>query len=93
MLGIFPLSHNESFSFSLRSRLLHHLISENVLNVSLTDEVSTNLGEVESRENGPDLEFRYHDHDQMTRYLRSVSARYPALTALYSIGKSVQGWY
>ncbi|XP_022814243.1 carboxypeptidase M isoform X1 [Spodoptera litura] len=55
------------------------------------DEVSTNLGEVESRENGPDLEFRYHDHDQMTRYLRSVSARYPALTALYSIGKSVQG--
>ncbi|XP_075978004.1 carboxypeptidase D isoform X3 [Anticarsia gemmatalis] len=56
-----------------------------------TEEVSTNLGEVESRENGPELEFRYHDHDQMTRYLRAVSAKYPALTALYSIGKSVQG--
>ncbi|XP_026734326.1 carboxypeptidase M-like isoform X2 [Trichoplusia ni] len=55
------------------------------------DEVSTNLGEVESRDNGQELEFRYHDHDQLTRYLRSVSARYPALTALYSIGKSVQG--
>lgn len=55
------------------------------------DEVSTNLGEVESRENGLDLEFSYHDHDQLTRYLRAVSARYPALTALYSIGKSVQG--
>lgn len=55
-------------------------------------EVSTNYSEIEPRDNGrPDLEFRYHDHDQMTRYLRAVSARYPALTALYSIGKSVQG--
>ncbi|XP_012551013.1 carboxypeptidase D isoform X3 [Bombyx mori] len=55
------------------------------------EETSTNLGEVESRENAPDLEFQYHDHDQMTRYLRAVSAKYPELTALYSIGKSVQG--
>lgn len=55
-------------------------------------EVSTNYSEIEPRDNGgPDLEFRYHDHDQLTRYLRAVSARYPALTALYSIGKSVQG--
>ncbi|KAJ0176567.1 hypothetical protein K1T71_007746 [Dendrolimus kikuchii] len=56
-----------------------------------TDALATNLGEVESRENGPNLEFRYHDHDELTRYLRAISARYPALTALYSIGKSVQG--
>ncbi|XP_028171649.1 carboxypeptidase D isoform X2 [Ostrinia furnacalis] len=56
-----------------------------------TEELSTNLGEAEPRDNGLDLEFRYHDHDQLTRYLRAVSAKYPALTALYSIGKSVQG--
>ncbi|XP_026499573.1 carboxypeptidase M-like isoform X4 [Vanessa tameamea] len=55
------------------------------------DDVSTNLSEVESRESGPELEFKYHDHEEMTRYLRAISARYPALTALYSIGKSVQG--
>lgn len=57
----------------------------------LAEEVSTNIGEAEPRDNGLDLEFRYHDHDQLTRYLRAVSAKYPALTALYSIGKSVQG--
>nr|UPI76696.1 M14 metal carboxypeptidase 19 [Antheraea yamamai] len=54
-------------------------------------ETSTNLGEIESRDTGVDLDFQYHDHDQLTRYLRAVSAKYPALTALYSIGKSVQG--
>lgn len=54
-------------------------------------QATTNLGEVESRENGLELEFNYHDHEQLTRYLRAISARYPALTALYSIGKSVQG--
>lgn len=62
------------------------------------------------------LDFVYHNHDEMTRFLRYVcfvgfrgflrviqylhtfsignratSARYPNLTALYSIGKSVQG--
>ncbi|XP_069359345.1 carboxypeptidase D isoform X4 [Maniola hyperantus] len=55
------------------------------------DDVSTVTGEVEPRESDPVLESKYHDHDEMTRYLRAVSARYPALTALYSIGKSVQG--
>ncbi|XP_065090058.1 carboxypeptidase D isoform X1 [Ochlerotatus camptorhynchus] len=37
------------------------------------------------------LDFIYHNHDDMTRYLRATTARYPNLTALYSIGKSVQG--
>lgn len=37
------------------------------------------------------LDFVYHNHDDMTRYLRATTARYPNLTALYSIGKSVQG--
>ncbi|XP_025832319.1 carboxypeptidase M isoform X2 [Agrilus planipennis] len=36
-------------------------------------------------------EFKYHDFDQMTRFLRETTAKYPSLTALYSIGKSVQG--
>ncbi|XP_037294533.1 carboxypeptidase M isoform X2 [Manduca sexta] len=61
---------------------------ENILNGG---DVSINLGEVEPRDSGADLDFHYHDHDQLTRYLRAVSAKYPALTALYSIGKSVQG--
>lgn len=43
------------------------------------------------KDNGLNLEFKYHDHDEMTRYLRATSARFPNLTALYSIGKSVQG--
>jgi hypothetical protein len=37
------------------------------------------------------LDFVYHGHDDMTRFLRQTTARYPNLTALYSIGKSVQG--
>ncbi|KAM7350104.1 carboxypeptidase D isoform 2-T3 [Cochliomyia hominivorax] len=37
------------------------------------------------------LDFVYHNHEELTRFLRSTSARYPNLTALYSIGKSVQG--
>lgn len=43
------------------------------------------------KDNGLNLEFKYHDHDEMTKYLRATSARFPNLTALYSIGKSVQG--
>jgi len=42
------------------------------------------------REDGS-LDFSYHDHDAMTSYLRSVAATYPNLTALYSVGRSVQG--
>lgn len=56
-----------------------------------SDGGSTSISEIESRDAGPELEFKYHDHEELTRYLRAVSARYPALTALYSIGKSVQG--
>ncbi|XP_048519633.1 carboxypeptidase M isoform X2 [Dendroctonus ponderosae] len=37
------------------------------------------------------LEHKYHHFDQMTQYLRQTTARYPSLTALYSIGKSVKG--
>ncbi|CAL4064786.1 unnamed protein product, partial [Meganyctiphanes norvegica] len=37
------------------------------------------------------LEFDYHNYDAMTNFLRKMSATYTNLTALYSIGKSVQG--
>ncbi|XP_042228787.1 inactive carboxypeptidase-like protein X2 [Homarus americanus] len=37
------------------------------------------------------LDFEYHDYDSITNFLRSMSATYPNLTALYSVGKSVQG--
>ncbi|XP_018561193.1 carboxypeptidase M isoform X2 [Anoplophora glabripennis] len=37
------------------------------------------------------IEYKYHDFDMMTKFLRQTTARYPSLTALYSIGKSVQG--
>ncbi|XP_071520920.1 carboxypeptidase D-like isoform X5 [Panulirus ornatus] len=37
------------------------------------------------------LDFEYHNYARMTDFLRSMSATYPNLTALYSIGKSVQG--
>lgn len=38
-----------------------------------------------------ELDFVYHDYNEMTKFLRATSARYSNLTALYSIGKSVQG--
>lgn len=40
-----------------------------------------------------DIDFKYHNYDRMTRFLRDTTVRYPSLTALYSIGKSVQGRY
>uniref|UniRef100_A0A336KP86 CSON013749 protein n=1 Tax=Culicoides sonorensis TaxID=179676 RepID=A0A336KP86_CULSO len=39
---------------------------------------------------GNSLDFVYHSHEEMTSFLRSTTARYPNLTALYSIGKSAQ---
>lgn len=38
-----------------------------------------------------DIEFKYHNHDEMSRFLRTTAHRYANLTALYSIGKSVKG--
>jgi len=39
----------------------------------------------------PKLSWQYHNYTSMTTFLRHVSTIYPNLTALYSIGKSVQG--
>lgn len=37
------------------------------------------------------VEFTYHNYDQMTAMLHNYNNTYPHLTQLYSIGKSVQG--
>ncbi|XP_063973821.1 carboxypeptidase M isoform X3 [Diachasmimorpha longicaudata] len=37
------------------------------------------------------IDFKYHNYDQMSRFLRTTSLRFQNLTALYSIGKSVKG--
>jgi hypothetical protein len=37
------------------------------------------------------VEFKYHKYDDMTNFLRTTSSTFPNLTALYSIGRSVQG--
>nr|CAH7766944.1 unnamed protein product [Callosobruchus chinensis] len=37
------------------------------------------------------IDYKYHNFDRMTKFLRQTTARYPSLTALYSVGKSVQG--
>ena len=37
------------------------------------------------------LNFTYHNFDELTLYLRDVAETYPDITHLYSIGKSVEG--
>jgi len=34
---------------------------------------------------------QYHDYDQLTSFMSSTAARYPAITRLFTAGKSVQG--
>ena len=37
------------------------------------------------------IDFAYHNFNQMTELLKNVSARFPDLVHLYSLGNSVQG--
>ena len=46
---------------------------------------------ISSRAVHPRLSFDYHNYTSMTTFLRHVSTIYSNLTALYSIGQSVQG--
>lgn len=39
------------------------------------------------------IDFNYHNHDEMTSILNNLNQQYPDLTALYSVGKSVEGRY
>ena len=38
------------------------------------------------------LDFVYHNYAALTSYLKNVSEKYPNITHLYSIGKSVEGF-
>lgn len=40
---------------------------------------------------GQGLDFGYHDNQQLENFLKNISLSYPAITRLYSIGKSVRG--
>lgn len=42
-------------------------------------------------EDSYNIDFKYHNYEQMSRFLRATSLRFQNLTALYSIGKSVKG--
>lgn len=37
------------------------------------------------------IDFNYHNHEEMTSILNNLNQQYPDLTALYSVGKSVEG--
>lgn len=37
------------------------------------------------------IDFNYHNHDELTAILNNLNQQYPDLTALYSVGKSVEG--
>jgi uncharacterized membrane protein len=38
------------------------------------------------------LDYVYHNYTALTNYLKDINAKYPTLTHLYSIGKSVEGF-
>lgn len=35
--------------------------------------------------------FKYHNYDELTKLLKLIAKKFPDITKLYSIGKSVQG--
>lgn len=37
------------------------------------------------------VEYKYHNYDEMTTLLEDINRNYPQLTSLYSIGQSTQG--
>lgn len=67
------------------------------ITVAIAPELSTdvtNMGDeiVEAAENfETQLEFEYHNHEALTQFLKVYSQLFPAITRLYSAGKSVQG--
>ena len=40
-----------------------------------------------------EVDFRYHNTEQLENFLKDVVRQYPQLTNLYSVGQSVQGMY
>ena len=47
------------------------------------------IGAVAAEMDAP--KFVYHNHCQLTAFLKDVEQSYPNITHLYSIGKSIQG--
>lgn len=46
---------------------------------------------LEQPQNGVQIDFKYHRHDELTALLHKINRLYPHLTYLYSIGKSTKG--
>lgn len=38
-----------------------------------------------------DFEYKYHNYEEMTNYLKQLTNKYPELSRLYSVGSSVEG--
>nr|XP_039254001.1 carboxypeptidase D-like [Styela clava] len=60
--------------------------TEPVNEESKLNEIVNIVGNIESQ-----LEFQYHDHEALTKFLTIYSQLFPSITRLYSIGESVQG--
>lgn len=60
------------------------------MNPTVASSVSVSSAPVQPAPPKP-LDFSYHNYEDMTVWLKHFSASNPDLTALYSIGKSVQG--
>ncbi|XP_017038217.2 carboxypeptidase D isoform X6 [Drosophila kikkawai] len=92
-----PLQQQQQLQLLLLMLLLPAITMAKTVNPTgdpLQIQIQPERGLPEPRAYMPDaqhLDFVYHDHEELTRFLRATSARYPNLTALYSIGKSIQG--
>lgn len=59
-------------------------------NMAVSSSISVSTAPIQPPAPNP-LDFSYHNYEDMTTWLKHFSASNPDLTALYSIGKSVQG--
>ena len=58
--------------------------------INLNDLVYLNFT-LQKETGGSSEEFIYHTHEEVEDFLNRMNAQFPDLTALYSIGKSVEG--
>lgn len=83
-----PILSVLAFSSSHLSRVNARLIDDSKFTINMGVDRSNNNTEARDPVK---IELNYHNFDQMTNLLMNVSAAYPGLVHLYSIGKSVQG--
>lgn len=70
------------------------LLSLVVLHLIFIDGASIDLEPIwlsSSHTRSSQLNFDYHNYDELSAYLRSVQGTYPHLASVYSIGRSVEG--